>query len=405
MGEQQMNRICILKNPVQEYAWGSNTAIQELLGKPVSDKPMAEMWMGAHSKAPSKVLIQEQWRSLDEVIDGSPESILGKGVAEKFANKLPFLFKVLAVSSPLSVQVHPNLEQAREGFARENRLNIPLDAPGRNYRDDNHKPELLLAVTCFTCLKGFRRIKEILGLMERIAPTGLSGELTQLRKKPEASGLKSFFNALMTLDKSRRRQVLGEAVSLAEKRADQDPAFHWMVELNREYPEDIGVFSPVLLNFVELRPGDAMYLEAGELHSYLNGLAMELMANSDNVLRGGLTPKYKDMPELLKLVDFKTGPALPVRPEALGTCESVYQTPAREFMLSVISVNKGKAFESPWDRSVEILICMEGEANINDSGTGEVLALTRGRSVIIPSAVSHYSIDGMATLYKASVPL
>jgi mannose-6-phosphate isomerase len=122
-------------------------------------------------------------------------------------------------------------------------------------------------------------------------------------------------------------------------------------------------------------------------------------------LRGGLTPKYKDMPELLKLVDFKTGPALPVRPEALGTCESVYQTPAREFMLSVISVNKGKAFESPWDRSVEILICMEGEANINDSGTGEVLALTRGRSVIIPSAVSHYSIDGMATLYKASVPL
>ena len=406
MADAKLDRIRILKNPVQEYEWGSKMAIQELLGKPVpSDKPMAEMWMGAHSKAPSKVLIQGQWRSLDEVIKGSPESILGKRVAEKYANKLPFLFKVLAVSSPLSVQVHPDLEQARQGFARENRLHIPIDAPNRNYRDDNHKPELLLAVTYFTGLKGFRKIKEIIGLMEKIAPKSLSVELTQLRKKPEASGLKSFFNALMTMNKSRRNQVLGEAVSLAEKRADQDPAFHWMVELKREYPEDIGVLSPVLLNFVELRPGDAMYLEAGQLHSYLNGLAMELMANSDNVLRGGLTPKYTDVPELLKLVDFKTGPVLPVRPEGSGTCESVYQTPAREFTLSVISVDKGKTFESPRDRSVEILICMEGQADIADPGTGEVLALTRGRSVIVPSAVSQYRIDGTATLYKASVPL
>ena len=406
MDNAKMNRICILKNPVQEYAWGSKTAIQELLGKPVpSDKPMAEIWMGAHTKAPSKLLIEGKWRPLDEVIEGSPESILGKRVAEKYANKLPFLFKVLAVSSPLSVQVHPDLEQAREGFARENRLGIPLDSPNRDYRDDNHKPELLLAVTYFTGLKGFRRIEEILGLMERIAPSGLAFELNQLRKEPEASGLKSFFNALMTMDKSLQKKVLVEAVSLAEKRADQDPAFHWMVKLNREYPGDIGVFSPVLLNFVELRPGDALYLEAGELHSYLNGLAMELMANSDNVLRGGLTPKYTDVPELLKLVDFKTGPVLPVRPEGLGTCESVYQTPAREFTLSVISVDKGKTFESPRDRSVEILICMEGEADIKDSGEGEVLALTRGQSVIVPSAVTQYRIDGMATLYKATVPL
>ncbi|MCD6298406.1 MAG: mannose-6-phosphate isomerase, class I, partial [Deltaproteobacteria bacterium] len=361
MANAKMNKICILKNPVQEYAWGSKTAIQELLGKPVpSEKPMAEIWMGAHTKAPSKLLIEGKWRPLDEVIEGSPESILGKRVAEKYANKLPFLFKVLAVSSPLSVQVHPDLEQAREGFARENRLGIPLDSPNRDYRDDNHKPELLLAVTYFTGLKGFRRIEEILGLMERIAPSGLAFELNQLRKEPEASGLKSFFKTLMTMDKSLQKKVLVEAVSLAEKRADQDPAFHWMVKLNREYPGDIGVFSPVLLNFVELRPGDALYLEAGELHSYLNGLAMELMANSDNVLRGGLTPKYTDVPELLKLVDFKTGPVRPVKPEGSGTCESVYHTPAREFMLSVISVNKGKTFESPRDRSVEILICMEG---------------------------------------------
>jgi len=380
MGERQMDRICILKNHVQEYAWGSYTAIQELLGKPLpSGRPMAEMWMGAHPKAPSEVLIGDHWRSLAEVIEGSPESILGKKVAEKFANKLPFLFKVLAVSSPLSIQVHPNLEQAREGFARENRLGIPLDASNRNYRDDNHKPELLLAVTCFTCLKGFRRIKEIIGLMERIAPKGLSDQLALLRTQTKAYGLKNFFNYLMTMDKSRSKEVLGEAVSLAEKRTDQDPAFHWMVELNREYPGDTGVFSPVILNFVELKPGDAMYLEAGEPHCYLNGLAMELMANSDNVLRGGLTPKYRDVPELLKLVDFKTGPPLPVRPERLGTCESFYQTPAREFTLSLISVNKGKSFESQRDRSVEI-------------------------SVIVPSAVSQYRIDGMATLYKTSVP-
>jgi mannose-6-phosphate isomerase len=401
-----MNRICILKNPVQEYAWGSNTAIQELLGKPVpSDRPMAEMWMGAHPKAPSKVLIEQQWQPLDQVIAGSPESILGKRVAEKFANKLPFLFKVLAVSSPLSVQVHPNLEQAREGFARENHLHIPIDAPNRNYRDDNHKPELLLAVTYFTGLRGFRRVEEILGLMERIAPTGLSDELALLRKQPETSGLKNFFNTLMKMDKLRLKQVLKEAVSLAEKYADQDPVFHWMVELNREYPEDMGVFSPVILNFVYLRPGEAMYLEPGELHAYLNGLSMELMANSDNVLRGGLTHKHRDVPELLKRVGFKTGPALPVKAEGHGACESVYKTPAREFMLSVISVKQGTAFESPRNRSVEILICMEGEADIADPGTGEALALTRGRSVIIPAGVSQYRIEGTATLYKATVPL
>ena len=401
-----MNRICILKNPVQEYAWGSKTAIQELLGKPVpSEKPMAEMWMGAHAKAPSKVLLNGQWRSLDAVIEGSPESILGKRVAEKFASRLPFLFKVLAADRPLSIQVHPNLDQAREGFARENRLRIPLDAPNRNYRDDNHKPELLLAVTHFKGLKGFRKIEEILGLMDRVAPTVLAGELTQLRNDPEASALKIFFNALMTMDKSRQDQVLGEAVSLAEKRADQDPAFHWMVKLSREYPGDIGVFSPIILNFVELSPGEAMYLEAGELHGYLNGVGMELMANSDNVLRGGLTPKYMDVPELLKLVDFKPGPVRPMRPEGLGSFESAYQAPAREFLLSVISVDKGDAFESSRDRSVEIIICMEGEAGIKDVGTNEIFTLTRGQSVIVPSAVSQYRIDGRSTLYKASVPV
>ena len=361
--------------------------------------------MGAHPKAPSKALIDDDWMSLDRVIEESPESILGRRVAEKFYNKLPFLFKVLAVSSPLSVQVHPNLEQAREGFAREKSLKIPIDAPDRNYRDDNHKPELLLALTYFTGLKGFRRIGEILALMERIAPAGMSEELMLLKEKSEPSGLESFFKALMTLDKSRRNHILKNAVGLAEKRADQDPAFHWMVELSREYPEDIGIFSPVLLNIVELRPGDAMYLEAGELHCYLNGLAMELMANSDNVLRGGLTPKYTDVPELLKLVDFKTGPALPVKPAETRPCESVYQTPAQEFLLSVISVDKGKSFESPLDRTVEMVICMEGEAEIKDPGRGKAISLTRGRSVIIPSSVPQYRIDGMATLYKASVPV
>lgn len=400
-----MNRIAFLKNPVQEYAWGSGTAIQGLLGNTIpSDKPAAELWMGAHPKSPSKVLVDGRWESLEEVIRGSPESILGERVARQFSNRLPFLFKVIAAERPLSIQVHPNLDQARSGFEREEALGIPPEAYERNYKDQNHKPEVLCALGPFQGLKGFRRAQEILELMGRVSPSTLQAGLSHLRNEPDEPGLRRFFTSLMTMDKARKALVVKEAARLAETYANEDRAFDWMVELNQEYPGDIGVLSPLILNLVELDPGEAIFLPAGELHAYLQGVGIELMANSDNVLRGGLTPKHIDVPELLKIVNFEAGPAQKVESVNDGPCQRKYVTPSREFLLSVISLDQGKSFESESERSVEILICVEGMAVVTELGSEEVLELSKGKSILIPSAVSGYKIEGNATLYKASVP-
>ncbi|NQU14345.1 MAG: mannose-6-phosphate isomerase, class I [Desulfobacteraceae bacterium] len=401
-----MNKISFLKNPVQEYAWGSRTAIQTLLGEPVpSARPAAELWMGAHPKSPSEVLVDGEWQSLEAVIGSNPRSILGEGVAREFSNKLPFLFKVLAADQPLSIQVHPNLEQARAGFERENSLGIPLDAPYRNYRDPNHKPEILCALTSFQGLKGFRRIPEALALMEKVSRSVLSAHLARLGHEPTASGLEEFFSSLMRMDRERQGLAVTEAASIAEKYVDEDRAFFWMVELNRQYPGDVGVFSPLFLNLVKLEPGGAIFLPAGELHAYLQGVGIELMANSDNVLRGGLTPKHIDVPELLKIVDFRAGSAQEVESTGDGPCHRKYVTPTREFLLSVISLDEGECFESSQDRNVEILICVSGGAGVTDLRSREAFDLSKGKSVVIPSAVSGYTLEGNATLYKASVPM
>ena len=400
-----MNKILILKNPIQEYAWGSKTVIQDLLGITGSkDVPMAELWMGAHPKAASSVLIDGEWKSLDKVIERDPEAILGKDAAKRFYMKLPFLFKVLAIDRPLSVQVHPTFEQARTGFARENSLGIPLNAPNRNYKDENHKPEILCAITPFQGLNGFREIREILALMERIASSSLSEELNHLRMEANTIGLKNFFTALMRMDSPRQSLIVKDAVKAAEKWAGEDQAFYWMVELNKAYPGDIGVFSPVILNLVQLEPGEAIYLPAGELHAYLHGVGIELMANSDNVLRGGLTPKYIDVIELLEIVNFRNRPIKIIKPGRDGMTERTYPTPAEEFLLSMFSVDERTVFTSPQDRSVEVLICLKGKADVKDLGNRELLHLDKGKSIIVPAAVSQYQIEGNATFYKASIP-
>ena len=232
-----MDKISFLTNPVQEYAWGSKTAIQGILGKEIPvGKPMAELWMGAHPKAPSEVLVGDEWIALDQVIGRSPKSILGLHIAEKFSSRLPFLFKILAADKPLSIQVHPDADQARSGFIRENNLGIPAEAPERNYKDENHKPEILCALTSFSGLKGFRKIKEILDLMGKVTPLTLSNELSLLSKSNDDHGLKRFFASLMTMEKERQKRVVSEAASLARDYAPKDPAIQWITRLNREYP-------------------------------------------------------------------------------------------------------------------------------------------------------------------------
>jgi mannose-6-phosphate isomerase len=400
-----MRNIKLLKNTIQNYAWGSLTAIPELLGeqKP-SLEPMAELWMGAHPKAPSLVNCEGQWQLLTELIAKYPQEILGNNAALAFDDKLPYLFKVLAAAKPLSIQAHPSLNQAREGFEKEVERGIAMDAPNRNYKDDNHKPECICALSPFWALSGFRNISEILFLMEKSCPVGLSRELDTLKKHPDSLGLKDFFTGLMTMDSPRKKQVVAEAVRNANQYSDQDLAFYWMTRLSDEYPNDIGIFGPLLLNLIGLNPGEALFLPAGELHAYLEGVGLELMANSDNVLRGGLTPKYVDVPELLKVLSFKVRPIQILQAVKKTKGERVYASETDEFVLSVISTSANIPYQSSEARSVEIMLCTEGKASIRDNGSQEIIDINKGDSVMIPAAVIGYTISGDALIYKAAVP-
>ncbi len=388
-----------LKNKIQEYEWGSKTAIPSILGLPSpSKKPMAELWMGAHPKAPSEVEVDGKWMRLDELISIEPKAILGKKVADKFGNQLPFLFKIIAAEKPLSIQAHPNKEQAINGFERENKLGIPLDAPERNYKDKNHKPEVLCAITRFEALKGFRSIEEIVSLFKKAVPNSLKEEINLL----EREGLRSFFSAIMGLKAEKKEDAISELLNSSEKMKN-DPVFSLVLRLNNYFPKDIGIFSPLILNMYVLEPGEAIFLPAGELHAYIKGVGIELMANSDNVLRGGLTHKHIDVEELLNILRFEPSRVQKLKPVSVGKMEVIYPAPVEEFILHKIRLKEGEEFSSDEDRSVEIMIVIEGNAEIS-SATAKYMELKRGDSVLIPSVMPKYFLKGDATIYKATVP-
>jgi mannose-6-phosphate isomerase len=346
-----------------------------------------------------------KWISLLELIDKNPEAILGKTTAQKFDNTLPYLFKVLAAAKPLSIQAHPNMEQAKYGFERENTEKIPLNAPHRNYRDDKHKPECIFALTPFWALCGFRKISETITYFSKICPAGLKKELEVLKNDQSNKGLKCFFSFLMNLDSDHRKKIISEALQNIHFMGRKKPELEWIIRLSDDYPDDIGIFSPIFLNLVCLEPGQALYLAAGRLHSYLDGVGIELMANSDNVLRGGLTPKHVDVPELLKVLDFNEHDVEFLRPKKIKPHEKIYDCPAEEFVLSTIVLNTKAAYKGAKHRSAEILLCTDGTAEFSEVGTRNQIFLKKGVSVIVPSSVTGYQISGDATLYKAAVPL
>ena len=401
-----MIRISLLNNTIQEYAWGSTRAIPDLLGQPnTENRPQAELWMGAHPKAPSRAYHNDQWVSLQQLIDQDPENILGPDVAQQFHNHLPFLFKVLAAAKPLSIQVHPDLNQAQIGFQQENAQKIPLDAPNRNYRDNYHKPECICALTPFWALSRFRRIPNILTFLQQLNLKQLNELISEFKRKPTTQGLQQFYTSLMSLDSARKKRVVAEAVHNAGDLATSQPEFEWMLKLAETYPEDIGALSPILLNLICLQPGQAIYLDAGELHAYLEGLGIELMANSDNVLRGGLTPKHVDVPELLRVLKFKGQDITLLKPESTAANELIYRSPAAEFVLSVISLQGNSEYQSPQQRNVEIIICTQGHLTIVDSDLQTETHMPQGASVIVSAAVTHYRLKGNGICYKAGVPL
>jgi mannose-6-phosphate isomerase len=394
-----------LENVVQPYEWGSNTAIADMLGQPSpSPGPQAELWMGTHPKGPSIVVVGDQKIPLQQLINRQPVGILGRDGYMRYGKVLPYLFKVLAAARPLSIQAHPGKRQAIEGFSRENREGKPVDAPDRNYRDDNHKPEIICALTPFWGLNGFRPAAAVVDLLAPVCPTALDDAFQDLKRR-QGKGFRNFFEVMMTLTAEKRKAAAREVLEKAGLLADASPLYRWMVKLARAYPGDLGVLSPALLNLICLEPGQAMFLPAGQLHAYLDGVGIELMANSDNVLRGGLTPKHVDVPELLSVVRFEETSIKIIEPGPMGPAESGYDCPAEEFSLTVIRPTNGQPYIAHSIRNVEMLLCTDGEGQIEYRGRKERLTVKKGDSFLVPAGRETYTIDGNLTVYKAAVPL
>ncbi|MFB7918723.1 mannose-6-phosphate isomerase, class I [Streptomyces sp. NPDC056061] len=388
-----------LSNTVRPYAWGSTTAIPELLGVAPTGEPQAEMWMGAHPGAPSRLTRPtgtgepRRERPLTEVIAADPERELGRATVEKFGPRLPFLLKLLAAGAPLSLQVHPDLTQAERGFADEERRSVPIDAPHRTYKDTNHKPELICALTPFAGLCGFRRPAEAAGTMAALGVDSLAPYVDLLGAHPEEAALREVLTAILTADPAETAGTVNEAAAAAERLGGDHAPY---ARIAHHFPGDPGVLAAMLLNYVELQPGEALFLGAGVPHAYLDGLGVEIMANSDNVLRCGLTPKHIDVPELLRIVRFEpTDPGV-LRPEASPSGEELYETPADEFRLSRFDLSPGADPVDLTRGTPQILLCTAGAPK---AGT---LGLTPGASVFVPAG-EKTEVSGTGTLFRATV--
>ncbi|GAA1402219.1 mannose-6-phosphate isomerase, class I [Pseudonocardia kongjuensis] len=383
----------LLENPIRTYAWGSRTVIADLLGEPVpSPHPQAELWLGAHPAAPSTVGGPAARRPLHELIGQDPAAALGPG-RERWSGRLPFLLKVLAAEEPLSLQAHPSLEQAREGWARENAAGIAVDAPNRNYRDANHKPELICALSEFVALVGFREPSRTVELLRALDVPELASYTELLAGQPCSDGLRALFTTWITLPQSVLDGLVPAlqegAVRLLGARTADSERFageaRTLLDLSERYPDDAGVLAALLLNRITLQPGEALYLPAGNLHAYLSGAGIELMANSDNVLRGGLTPKHVDVPELLRVLDFAAPPP-PVRtarPDPGTDGWYRYDVGAEEFLLRRADTGGRDKLDVP-GAGARILLCTAGAATV--AAHGEEVELPRGAAVYLAAA-------------------
>jgi mannose-6-phosphate isomerase len=404
----------LLRGAVRTYAWGSRTAIADFTGRPSpTAHPEAELWFGAHPGDPAWLETEDGERSLLDTLREDPEGQLGGGVRGRFGDTLPFLLKVLAADEPLSLQAHPSAEQAMEGFAREEKLGIPVSASTRNYRDASHKPEILVALGQFEALAGFRPAAHSVELMLALAVTDLDPFVNLLSDQSDADGLRALFTTWITAPQP-DLDVLVPAVI--------DGAIHYVrsgkkkfaaeartvLELGERYPGDAGVLAGLLLNRINLKAGEAIYLPAGNLHTYLNGVGVEVMANSDNVLRGGLTPKHVDVPELLRVLDFTPASEDIIRPKiTTDGIELVYHTPAPEFAVSVVCIDGedlGHEIDAPSRHDgPQILLCTEGSTVVHAKGSKVTLERGSAAWVAADDGPIRLAADTPTKLFRATV--
>jgi mannose-6-phosphate isomerase len=385
------------------YAWGSRTAIADLRGLPSpSPTPEAELWMGAHPRGPARLTRYGAETDLLTVVTRAPDDELGERVSREFGGRFPFLVKVLAAGEPLSIQAHPDMEQARRGFDDEDARGVPIDAPHRNYKDRSHKPELLCALGPFEALSGFRNPLETCQLFAALDVPALGPIAAALSRGDDA--LRPAFELVMKTPAAERAAIVsavGAACGAHRGRWAAECA--WAAELAESYPADMGVVGALLLNHLTLAEGEAIYLGACSLHAYLRGVGVEIMASSDNVLRGGLTPKHVDVDELLRVVRFE--PELPdvLRGRDVGADDArefAWVTPAREFGLSRVDVD-GPARRDT--RGPEILCCVRGAVSVSADGDAEPVALGRGQVAFVAGSTPAYRLAGSGQLFRAQV--
>ena len=409
----------LLRGAIRTYAWGSRTAIAEFTGRPVpAAHPEAELWLGAHPADPARIETADGERSLLDVVRSDPEGQLGAAVCAQFGDVLPFLVKVLAADEPLSLQAHPSTAQAVEGFAREDRSGVALNSPVRNYRDRSHKPEILVALETFEALAGFRPVARTIELLRALSVPELDPFIALLAgakhsEDSDADGLRALFTTWITAPQPDLDLVVPAVLDGAINYLRSDSVefadeARTVLELGERYPGDAGVLAALLLNRVRLEPGEAIYLPAGNLHSYLRGVGVEVMANSDNVLRGGLTPKHVDVPELLRVLNFTPAAEKDLHPQVeQDGFERIYQTPASEFAVSVLRLdgeNLGHEVDAPSRHDgPQILLCAQGSVVVQAKSNR--LTLERGSAAWVSAddGPIRLAADQPVTLFRSTV--
>lgn len=387
-----------LTNEIRPYAWGSRTAMAEFLGvEAASPEPQAELWIGAYPGFPSGLV---DGRSLRQLIAEDPQAALGADAVARFGPRLPFLMKVLTIGAPLSLQAHPDAVQAERGFAAEEAAGIPLDDPTRNYRDPRAKPEILCALSQVEAFCGFRAVPDSVDLLEQLAVPGLKG----LRDGLTGGGPTEAVDWVLSLAEEAVSEVVGAlSVAVAGTSPETgpgrvpDPGLRWISQLAEDHPRDRGVVLALLCDYIRLVPGQALVIPAGCLHGYLSGVGVEVMAESDNVLRGGLTAKHVDAAGLLRVLDVGVAPrVLAGQPDAHGWTR--FPTGAEEFALSRLEVIDSVALEAGRPR---LLLTVEGSARLQAPG-GTMLDLPRGQAAFVAAVEQGIQLSGSATVYEAT---
>jgi mannose-6-phosphate isomerase len=388
-----------LQNTIRDYAWGSRTALPELMGVEPDGRPQAELWMGAHESAPS---VLPSGDSLYDVVSAGASDVLGAETAERFDGRFPFLAKLLAAGQPLSIQAHPSREQAIEGYARDEAAGIPRDAADRNYKDAWPKPEILIALEPFDALVGFRPLDSTVALLDALNAVGFE-ELTALLRDGK---LREAFTQFMSTDRDAIRPLVSALGEACAQYAGE--AFALEVEtlarLCADFPDDPGVLAALLLNRVRLERFEAVYLPAGNVHAYLHGLGFEVMANSDNVLRGGLTAKHIDVPELVSVVDFEplADPVLEATSVADGV--STYDTGCEYFAIHRVDLAPDlDGAERTLDGvGPRIVCCINGSVEVGAGGTESTVLLSAGQSAFAAGPEGPCILRGSGTAFVVS---